>query len=298
MKKALLIVCTLLICTVARSQSQSHMVINEYLVTNVSDFQDDFGQQNGWVELFNTSYGTVDIGGCFLFAWKKDGELVKYTIPKGDVLTKIKPRQHVLFWADNLPKHGTFHTNFVLSEIDSIAFVGSDGRTYIDKVAIKDCGEDVSYGRIADGGDEWGVMPNTSPSTNNSSLDAKSKSMIMKESDPIGWILSLTSITVVFLALIILYLIFRHIIGRLASRSTQAKSDKSVNAAEKVNIADHSSETFAAIALALHLYNEENETHDDESYVVTQTHTDRSYSPWSSHIYGLRETPTLKKNRK
>ena len=57
-----------------------------------------------------------------------------------------------------------------------------------------------------------------------------------------------------------------------------------------------SGETFAAISMAFHLYSEENEAHDEESFVVTLNHTDRTYSPWSSKIYGLRETPQIKRN--
>ena len=77
------------------AQSQSDMRINEFLVINTNDFEDDFGHKNGWIELFNTSYGTVNIGGCYLT--NDPSNLTKYIIPKGDVLTKIAPRQHTLF---------------------------------------------------------------------------------------------------------------------------------------------------------------------------------------------------------
>ena len=86
----------------AAAQSQNAMRINEYLVINTDDFQDDYGQQNSWIELFNSSYGTVDLSGCFLT--DDPANLTKYSIPGGDVLTKIKPRQHVIFWADNQPR--------------------------------------------------------------------------------------------------------------------------------------------------------------------------------------------------
>ena len=109
----------------ANAQSQSDMRLNELLVTNTSDFQDDFGQHSAWFELFNVSYGTVDIGGCYLS--NDANNLKKYIIPKGDVLTRIPPRQHILFWADNQPFRGTFHVNFTLAESDTIYFVASDG---------------------------------------------------------------------------------------------------------------------------------------------------------------------------
>ena len=95
----------------AAAQSQEDMRLNEILVINTNDFEDDFGHKNGWIELFNASYGTVNIGGCYLT--NDPSNLTKYIIPKGDVLTYIKPRQHILFWADNQPYRGTFHINLL-----------------------------------------------------------------------------------------------------------------------------------------------------------------------------------------
>ena len=95
--KILLTVVFLTVSATVFAQSQGQMRLNEYLVINVSDFQDDFGQHSAWFELFNASYGTVDIGGCYLS--DDPDNLKKYQIPGGDVLTQIKPRQHVLFWA-------------------------------------------------------------------------------------------------------------------------------------------------------------------------------------------------------
>jgi hypothetical protein len=47
--------------------------------------------------------------------------------------------------------------------------------------------------------------------------------------------------------------------------------------------------------MAFHLYESENATHDYENTILTINKTARTYSPWSSKIYTLRETPTLKK---
>lgn len=40
--------------------------LNELLITNTEDYQDDFGVHSSWFEIFNTGYGTVNIGGCYL----------------------------------------------------------------------------------------------------------------------------------------------------------------------------------------------------------------------------------------
>ena len=56
-----------------------------------------------------------------------------------------------------------------------------------------------------------------------------------------------------------------------------------------------SAETYAAISMAIHLFMVENEAHDFEDTVLTINKVSRTYSPWSSKIYTLRETPQLKK---
>lgn len=93
----------------------SKLLINEVLIDNESNFQDDYGIHSGWVEIFNRAYSSADLAGCYLRVSSQPGDTLSYFIPKGDVLTLLKPRQHALFWADGAPRRGTFHTNFVLA---------------------------------------------------------------------------------------------------------------------------------------------------------------------------------------
>ena len=39
----------------------SKIVINEVLVDNQDNLQDDYGVHSGWVEIFNTSYNSVNL---------------------------------------------------------------------------------------------------------------------------------------------------------------------------------------------------------------------------------------------
>ncbi|MCF0167305.1 MAG: OadG family protein [Bacteroidales bacterium] len=294
--KSLVIVVLALISFGAAAQQQTSMRLNEVLVYNVDDLQNDYGVNGQWIELFNASYGIVDVAGCFLT--NDPDNLTKYMIPKGDVQTKIMPRQMVLFWADSDPNKGTFYTNFNIEPGQEILFVSGDGRTIIDRVKIpSSIGESQAYARKTDGEGEWGIAKHTSPGAANVTNTAESKSQKMARLDPYGIILSITAMSVVFLALIILYRIFKRI-GGLTSRKLSKKtadSDIPENVKAVAAKEEASGEVFAAIAMAYHLFAEENEAHDEESFVVTLTHTDRSYSPWSSKIYGLRETPQIKR---
>ena len=55
------------------------------------------------------------------------------------------------------------------------------------------------------------------------------------------------------------------------------------------DISKKNDEIFAAIAASIFLYR--SEVHDIEDTVLTIKRIDRSYSPWSSKIYGLRKSP-------
>ena len=301
--KLFLAVVGLTLCFTAGAQSQDAMRLNEYLVINTDDFQDDFGQQNAWFELFNSSYGTVDIAGCYIS--DDPDNLKKYAIPGGDIQTKIKPRQHVLFWADNQPYRGTFHVSFDLANADEIIFTKGDGKTIIDRIPVRhDLAENQSFGRLEDGigstdgnGEGWSIMERTSPSTNNALVDKAAKPERMKAIDPYGWVLALTAMSVVFIALILLYFIFKGIGNaniRAGKKRSAAVSGTDVKASA---YGETPGEVYAAIATAMHLYQQDDENHDEESFVVTLHHTDRTYSPWSSKIYTLRQTPQVNKRR-
>ena len=131
------------------AQNMSDMRLNEVLVTNTEGFEDDYGYRSGWIELFNTSYGTVDIAGCYLST--DPNNLTMYMIPKGDVLTKVQPRQHILFWADGIANRGTFHLGFTLDGAKEVIFTAADGRTVIDRVEFPALEPNKSYGRKDDG---------------------------------------------------------------------------------------------------------------------------------------------------
>ena len=209
-KIGILMLFVLFLSVGAKAQLATSMRINEVLVINESNFVDDYGQRNGWIELYNGSAGTVNIAGCFLTNDKNNPK--KYSIPKGDVLTKIRPGQHVIFWADNLPDRGTFHVNFKLDPYSDnyIALYDADGRTLIDEITVAS-GQlaDVSYGRKIDGQAEWTQLTKVTPSTNNLTLDSNEKIDNFKNNDSLGVGMTITAMAVTFLGLFLLYFIFK-----------------------------------------------------------------------------------------
>ena len=116
------------------------------------------------------------------------------------------------------------------------------------------------------------------------------KSKFFVENDPLGLILTLISLAIVFLSLTLIYLFFHNFgkqFNRFAERKKLIKEGKE-DEALKIELS-HSGELNAAIALALYLYH--SQIHDIESFKITINKVSRNYSPWSSKIYGLRRFP-------
>ncbi|MDR1259074.1 MAG: OadG family protein [Tannerellaceae bacterium] len=287
-KTGLLLLLTLIFTAGVQAQRVTSMRINEVLVINADNFVDDYGKRSGWVELFNTSAGTVNIGGCFLTDDRNNPK--KYPIPKGDVLTRISPRQHALFWADGIASRGTFHVNFVFDpdKENYVAFYDTDGKTLVDEIVIP-AGqkEDISYGRRVDGLEEWIYFTKVTPSTNNLTLDTNEKLDNFKINDSWGIGMTLSAMAVVFIGLFVLYVIFKQV----AKLSIAASKIRAKKAGETVlsDGGDISGEVLAAISAALYELNED--VHDIERTVLTIQKVKRNYSPWSSKIYSLRENP-------
>ena len=156
------------------AQSVTAARINEVMIDNVDNYIDSYGKRSPWIEIYNSSAGSINLAGCFLTDDPQD--LKKYMIPKGDVLTAIKPRQSVVFFADEMPLRGTFHLNFTLAPDTThyLALISNDGSTIIDEVEVPAAiPANHSYARIDDGArtavaaEAWHITQHTTPDSNN-----------------------------------------------------------------------------------------------------------------------------------
>lgn len=126
--------------------------------------------------------------------------------------------------------------------------------------------------------------------TDTAAVTVHKNSDLFLKIDPWGIGMTVIGYVVVFVALLFLYLIFANLtkvlnlnIKRLLKREGKVEEIK-----EDQGL---SGEINAAIATALHLYY--SEIHDKEDTVLTINKVSRTYSPWSSKIYGLRQHPRL-----
>lgn len=110
-----------------------------------------------------------------------------------------------------------------------------------------------------------------------------------QEVDPWGIGMTFVGLAVVFLSLLMLYVLFFNITRLLNLRLKKSSVPKTEAVKSVKEPEELTGEVNAAIAIAIHLYM--NELHDKESAVLTINKVARTYSPWSSKIYGLRQNP-------
>lgn len=279
-------------------QNVNDIRINEILVNNQSNYEDDYGNREAWVELYNGGHSSVNIGGCYLTVKLGDDKMT-YRIPTTDARTLIPPLGYVVFFCEGTQTKGTFHTNFTLDQTGYLAFLNASGGV-IDEVSYKleDQIADISLGRIKGEDDmvAFGVLDRTTPLSTNELAEEVPQYELFRRRDPSGLVMTFTAMCVVFSALLVLFLFFK-ILGknmvRIAMRKERASKGAAVeDSAKPVKQTSYSGEEVAAIALAMRMY--QNDLHDRESTVLTINRVARAYSPWSSKIYGLRQIPTKK----
>lgn len=278
----------ILISIQSKAQSGLDLRINEILVHNDSNYVDDYGMRNSWIEIFNSAYNSVNMAGMYLTNDPNNPK--KYRIAKGDPITKIPSRNYLVFFADNHPTRGILHLNFSLEDTNYLAIYDVNGRTLLDEITYPPQKSNISYGRELDGSEKWVILDKTTPKANNFTGEIITAGDEFVKMDPTGVGMAVIAMSVVFAALVLLYLVFKNTkkIYAINLRTLFRKPVKetAVISAEEVDIPG---EVGAAIALAINLYI--SQYHDHEEAVLTIKKVARTYSPWSSKIYGLNRSP-------
>lgn len=284
LSRGLLAVVLLVIAVGVRAQSAADLRINEVLVENQSNYIDDFGQHSPWIEIYNKAYNSVNIGGLYLTNDLENPTM--YQIPKGDPITLIAPQNYIIFWADNHSTRGIRHLNFDLRNSKLVALFDANGKTLIDVVELNDVQRvDTTFGRISDGGIQWGYLEKSTPGANNNTKVAVTSAEKFGAMDPFGVGMAVIAMTVVFSALAILYIFFKNVARLYGIQWSRLFSKKQIASIEVANPEELTGEVSAAIAMALHLYR--NQLHDHENTILTIKKVAKTYSPWSSKIYGV-----------
>ncbi|AEE12833.1 OadG family transporter subunit [Porphyromonas asaccharolytica] len=288
------------------SQSITAARINEVMIDNVDNYIDNYGKRSPWIEIYNSSAGSIDLAGCFLTDDPQN--LKKYMIPKGDVLTAIKPRQSVVFFADEMPLRGTFHLNFTLAPDTPhyLALISNDGSTIIDEVEVPaSLPANHSYARIDDGvrtvepAEAWHITQHTTPGSNNVVKDKNEKMDRLQEADPNGFVMTITAMLVVFSGLLILFLAYK-LVGIMAMRLEGRKEslNRRLNSRLHQEPAEKASTTedpLVAVAISLALTSELEMGGGEAPGRLTIRPRTLPYTPWSDKSQMMRPTVDCKR---
>ena len=323
--KYILLVAALFAVTASFGQSVHDLRLNEMMIKNEDNYADEYGRHVPWVEIFNTAYNTVNLTGCYLTddttglaaAGKKGGEIPAhwYKIPT-DQKMYMPQRSFLIFYLDNAPLYGPFHTNFnpAESETHYIALINANAKELLDiveyPVELRDTAR--VFGYVLDGvrdekafkkgqrgANELDYLNDFTPASSNETAAKISKQEKLKRDDPYGIGMALISMAVVFTALIMIYIMLK--IFNYATRRATMKSKAQASATPAAAMASKPGEekddtvdgpTCAAIGTALHLHF--GSMHDEESEVITINMPSKHYSPWAQKELTMKKNPRLR----
>lgn len=139
----------------------SYVMINEFVASNDSGAQDEAGEYEDWIELYNTGDNEVNLSGYYLS--DKTDNLVKWQFPEGTV---IASHAYLIIWADEDQEDGSLHTNFKLSaDGESVLLVDTE-LNIIDQYTYAAVAPNMAYARIPNGTGNFVVQQPTFSANN------------------------------------------------------------------------------------------------------------------------------------
>ncbi len=145
----------------------SQVVVNEYSVSNLTGYLDNYGGEEDWIELYNTNGSSVDVGGYYLS--DKTANPTKWEIPAGTI---IPANGYLIFWCSGRDESsgGNYHTNFKLKQTkntpEHVVFADTNG-TIIDDLEIQKTQLEHSMGRSSNGASDWRIFVNPTNGSSN-----------------------------------------------------------------------------------------------------------------------------------
>lgn len=305
----------------AIAQMTQSIKLNEVMTNNTASLQDEYGTHEAWIEIANISYSTYNIRGMYLttdtatLRPMSAPERMKLMsiIPNGDERTQLNARQHVVFFCNSTPNHGTLHLTVRIAPEKPtwIGLFNGNATELIDSVTVPVLGENQSYARKSDGSAQWQVKPvdAVTPGIENFIKGDESKIDKFKREDPHGFGMTLMAMGIVFFCLATLWLFFT-IFGAIMKHQEAAKKvahqqpmkpitktvEKTMEVGHKTGvILQEGLKTkgidkevyMAVIGLALRQY--EDDIHDVESGVITIRPKDTGWDDEYSQMTQMHE---------
>ena len=143
------------------SSLEGALHITEFMANNNESIEDEDGDASDWIEIFNSGSEPVSLDGYFLTDDINEPE--KWMFP--DI--EISGEGHLLIWTDNDTEDGYLHTNFKLSaDGEEVALFDPD-LNLVDFIQFDEQTDDISFGRVLDGDDNWDFLNQPTPGASN-----------------------------------------------------------------------------------------------------------------------------------
>ncbi|MBO7610129.1 MAG: OadG family protein [Muribaculaceae bacterium] len=324
-KRIFIILLTALTVTTIFAQGRKELRFNEVMMVNDSSYIDQCGQRLPWVEIFNRSYGTVGMEQMFisnqpidipdngmkpkdfLNDFSKKNPNICYEIPRGDRATKVAPRTHIVFYADGNPAAGALHLSYKLNPavVNKLYLYDVNG-DLVDVLEIPaGMKANNTFALKVDGSSEqavfnandWSMRDGTdveqaiTPGKFNLA-DQNDNIEAFHVRDPYGVIIALMAMSVVFSALLILFLCFK-LFGKFFGRKQEAENAAVVSDEPTPAIAAGNGDDEAIAAIGMALFQHLN-AHDQESGIITIDHAHEANSAWISKLNAMGRMPIHK----
>jgi hypothetical protein len=137
------------------------VLINEVVASNSNSALDQNGENDDWIELYNTTSNPIDLSGMYLTDDALD--LMKWSFP---VPTTIPANGYIIVWADNDVFQAGLHASFKLNASGESVIL-SNGVNFYDQVGFGVQSADVAYARCPDGGATFAYVQPTYSASNN-----------------------------------------------------------------------------------------------------------------------------------
>ena len=149
--------------------SFSQLFINEYSAANYDSYQDNYGEYEDWLEIYNSGVNAVDIGGYYIS--DKISNITKWQVPSSYV---IPPNSVVLVFCSGRDEisANNLHTNFKITQTkgNEVLLLSDPSQNILDSVTVRPNIKSHSTGRETDGSPIWSVFE--IPTPNNSNIGA------------------------------------------------------------------------------------------------------------------------------
>ncbi len=124
----------------------SGLVINEIMASNLSSVNDQSGEYDDWVELYNGGNSSINLDGFYLS--DNENDLYKWSFPN----VTINPDDYLIIWCDTAgSSQSGLHTTYRLSADQEEVYLTDPSGLVIDTVHFVNMPQDISYSRIPNG---------------------------------------------------------------------------------------------------------------------------------------------------